>query len=331
MTGKEEHAMRRTTRREGERGFSMAELMVALAITLIIGTAIVALVSSGSKSFRREPAVSDRQQNIRLALDLITRDVVAGTGFLTADGIGPTGPTGTATDAIFMFRPSESCPDVPSDSAFGANISAPYALPGCYTNDSFVFVFYSDGHVELGWGHNIHAGNPPSSINFPPGQGPSGINSVLTVNDTVTRMGHGDFVKWQIANDADGTPSLWRTDSGGYDSGWNLVNTPTAPTWQLVARGVEDMQIKYRLQGNYSATDPNAGWTDTPTGGGSATNNLVRQVRVTLQARTVGQVSLQGQTTVASGPAAIRGQLTSVITPPYTLLQLSQQTPPLYQ
>ncbi|HEX9189745.1 MAG TPA: prepilin-type N-terminal cleavage/methylation domain-containing protein, partial [Vicinamibacteria bacterium] len=61
------------TRRQG--GFSLIELMIAMTITLIVSGAIYGLLTAGSNAFRREPEVADRQQNIRLAMDLISRDV----------------------------------------------------------------------------------------------------------------------------------------------------------------------------------------------------------------------------------------------------------------
>src|SRR5437773_2228289 len=59
-----------------ETGFSLIELMVAMLITLIVSGAIFGLLSSGHSAFRREPELSDRQQSIRLAMDVISRDVV---------------------------------------------------------------------------------------------------------------------------------------------------------------------------------------------------------------------------------------------------------------
>jgi len=61
--------------RQQERGFSLVELMIAMTVTLIVSGAIYGLLTAGSTAFRREPEVADRQQNIRVALDLIARDV----------------------------------------------------------------------------------------------------------------------------------------------------------------------------------------------------------------------------------------------------------------
>ena len=71
-----------------QSGFSLVELMVAMTVTLIVSGAIYGLLASGGNAFRREPEVADRQQNIRLAMDLITRDVY------TAGAVSPGGRSG---------------------------------------------------------------------------------------------------------------------------------------------------------------------------------------------------------------------------------------------
>lgn len=64
-----------------ERGFSLVELTVALVVTLIVTGAIYGLLAGGQSAFRREPELADRQQNIRVAMDLIMKDISnAGSG-----------------------------------------------------------------------------------------------------------------------------------------------------------------------------------------------------------------------------------------------------------
>ncbi|HEY7923253.1 MAG TPA: prepilin-type N-terminal cleavage/methylation domain-containing protein, partial [Vicinamibacteria bacterium] len=66
---------------KGELGFSMVELMVAMVVTLVVSGAIFGLLTVGGNAFRREPEVADRQQNIRIAMDAIARDIQnAGSG-----------------------------------------------------------------------------------------------------------------------------------------------------------------------------------------------------------------------------------------------------------
>ena len=71
--------MSRLTRNDhsrSTRGFSLLELMVAMVITLVITGAMYGLIVSGQGSFRREPALSDRQQQIRIAMSRIQEDIL---------------------------------------------------------------------------------------------------------------------------------------------------------------------------------------------------------------------------------------------------------------
>lgn len=90
-----------------ENGFSLIELLIAMTITLIVSGAIYGLMTAGQNAFRREPELAERQQNIRLAMDMIVRDLAnAGTGLppltqVFTQGLGdwaasPPGPSGAA-------------------------------------------------------------------------------------------------------------------------------------------------------------------------------------------------------------------------------------------
>lgn len=61
--------------RGGQRGFTMAELMIAMAVfTLIIGS-VVTLLGKSQTIFRTEQGVSEMDQNARLLMDFLTRDI----------------------------------------------------------------------------------------------------------------------------------------------------------------------------------------------------------------------------------------------------------------
>ena len=84
---------------------------------------------------------------------------------------------------------------------------------------------------------------------------------------------------------------------------------PAGSPWQLVARGIEDLQVEYMagdgVWRNLPPLSVAADWT-----------TLVRQVRITLSARATGGASFQGATTAGAGaPVAVRGQLVTSITP----------------
>ena len=58
-----------------QRGFTMAEMMIAMAVfTLIIGS-VVMLLGKSQTIFRTEQGVSEMDQNARLLMDFLTRDV----------------------------------------------------------------------------------------------------------------------------------------------------------------------------------------------------------------------------------------------------------------
>ena len=98
--------------KRSDSGFSMVELTVAMLITLLISGAIYGLIGSGSNMFRREPALSDRQQNIRIAMDTITREAEEARGFTARNAAGFAGPNGVNTDWLEMLVPNDTCPDI---------------------------------------------------------------------------------------------------------------------------------------------------------------------------------------------------------------------------
>jgi hypothetical protein len=83
----------------------------------------------------------------------------------------------------------------------------------------------------------------------------------------------------------------------------------------MLARGIEDMQVRYQIyQGGGLVWVDNAP-TVNPTAA-QPFDNVVRQVEVTLWARTVGINKLAGQTRAAgNGVTAVRGSLTTTISP----------------
>ena len=58
-----------------ERGFSLVELLVAMVAFMIIGGAVVLLLGKSQTIFRAEQGVSEMDQNARLMMDFLTRDI----------------------------------------------------------------------------------------------------------------------------------------------------------------------------------------------------------------------------------------------------------------
>lgn len=347
-----------TGQQDRAEGFSLIELLVAMTVTLFVSGAIFGLLSGGQNAFRREPELTDRQQNIRVAINLIQNDVgTAGVGmgaffqvFSDAlDGVGPQGTTGL-TDHLQIFGNDGTCPDAPADNVnkqgptSGVNLNTLGPIPPCYSNDQFVLVIYQKDGLELGgkfgFGHNIHAGD--MKINFPGGllpdsapgttiDGPKDLESWdgnNTNSGTPIRMSMINIYRYEIANDpADGVPCLWRSGTGGFQLGGGAYVAAPDPDgqWQMVARGIEDLQVQYRRTG--------AGWGDTPgVPVPNDFNTVVREIRVTLSSRSAAP-NLTGQTTAANAAIgagavnAVRGSITSTMAPRATLYYVSQASP----
>ena len=56
-------------------GFTLIEMMIAMAITLVVMAAIVALVNSAQAAFQAQNEVPDMQQRLRASIDMLSTDV----------------------------------------------------------------------------------------------------------------------------------------------------------------------------------------------------------------------------------------------------------------
>jgi hypothetical protein len=129
-------------------------------------------------------------------------------------------------------------------------------------------------------------------------------------------------VRYRIAPGFDpadpGMPALWRSETGRYDATGAVVPEPGEASfpganspWEVVARGIEDLQIEYT-----DGTGAGA-WRNLPqlVPSTSGWDTIVRQVRITLSAR-ASAANLAGQTAAGGGaPVAVRGQLSTTVTP----------------
>jgi len=325
-------------RAESEAGFSLIELMVAMVITLVVTGAIYGLMASGQSAFKRDPEITERQQNIRVAMDLIQRDIHLGGmkmgPFVQAftDGYDDAGPEpsvivpGESTDILELFGNDGLCPDVPLSGGSGVNLNAATGFPPCYEDRSLVMLIW-DNPARSSWGFafNLHAGE--TKFNFPsPKQPDPPINANQLVNlpgdfnsPYPDHIAYLQYIRYEIAQEADGIPGLWRSSSGGRpeSGGAYLPAGPGLADWQLVARGIEDLQLRYR--------DGGGAWVDdAPLVVDGNYSTIVREVEVRLSARTAG-TNIAGERLVAGAAvgAAIRGQLASVTSPRAALFALA--------
>jgi prepilin-type N-terminal cleavage/methylation domain-containing protein len=348
--------MPQSSRPSGASGFSLIELIIAMAVTLIVTGAVYGLMAGGNNAFRREPELTDRQQNARVAMDMIQRDISnAGVNMgaffqsfsQNLNGAGRiTGPQGQVADHLEIFGNDGTCPDAPTiqvkppGPTSGANINVRGGVPDCYSEEALVLVVYSNGQAKWGLAFNIHS-KDSKDVNFPPGQ-QNESGSQIESNAELAEYVPGDgtspvamsplqLIRYEIAMDpagsttaTGGSPALYRSATGGRDLASGTYYPPTSAgnvtlgRWQVMARGVEDLQVQYRNGTGAWSNDPGAvtcaGQCTTPTA--AEYNTAVREVRVTMTVRAEGH-NLQGQTTGTSAGEgsranAVRGNVTTV-------------------
>jgi prepilin-type N-terminal cleavage/methylation domain-containing protein len=355
--------------RQRERGFSLVELMMAMTITLVFSGAVYGLLTSGSNAFRREPELAERQQNIRVAMDLIARDVFnAGAGLPTLsqvfaitdpggsctgglNGCGVTGTLGAGaasargdgenTDVLETVAVEEQCPArtvcrSPLPGTAGLFVTRE-ATPRCMRVPGLALLT-DNAHfliqpAQVGTGAPAGCDGAPTTWNGNLSLGAStGLpGSAASLSGATVFLYAGRVVRYRIApglDPADPTlPSLWRSETGRFtatglavaepgETGFPSADSP----WQLVARGVEDLQVEY-LDGDGAAASPPV-FKNQPQIVTIDLAKVVRRVRITLSART-STANLAGQTTAGGGaPNAVRGQLSTTVTPRAALIEL---------
>lgn len=91
-----------------ERGFSLLELLVGTMLTVGLVGVVFGLLNNNQQIFVSQSTVADMNQNVRTAVDLLTRDIQsAGTGLVVPSGIG----SGGCLAAIFYKDGGTGNPD----------------------------------------------------------------------------------------------------------------------------------------------------------------------------------------------------------------------------
>jgi type II secretory pathway pseudopilin PulG len=341
-------------------GFSLVELTIAMLVTLIVSGAIFGLLAGGKTAFRREPELSDRQQNIRVAMDLIQKDI-GNAGMQMSDfvqaftpgdgpqgapapplnGLGPLGPDGVNSDFLQIFGNTGECPEAQAEpTPTGVVVRMLELFPNCYRLPGLVMLVGEPGAVppySVGVACPRGGGGPGGGgdcgavacANFPPGQAPNyNLPGGDQIPDPLAIMLPVQVVRYEIRVDADGVPNLWRSPQGNIAAlgGGNACGAAggISDGWQLVAKGVEDLQVKYTMADGTEADIPATVLENNY-------NTLVKEVRVTLTARSEA-ANLAGAKEGANAPDnKFRGSMVSVSTPRAALFALSKAPAPLWR
>lgn len=104
--------MMRTHLRLRRSGFTLIELMISVALSSLVGILIYSVFIEQSKAYRVQADMSAMQQNLRVAMELITRDVATaglGTGH-DGGSWGVDGQDGTSNKPIYGLRIRDNFP-----------------------------------------------------------------------------------------------------------------------------------------------------------------------------------------------------------------------------
>ena len=263
--------------RWNNEGFTLVEILIAIAITLVVMGSIFYAFKSQQDSYVVQSQVTDMQQTLRGGMYVLTRDVqMAGyyTNFVSKgytmswannQTIRPllyawnnvTGVTGIrdGTDVIVIVKASltDGRPLYSTEEAYDTtlNVSAsflnPYYSGVLVANDLSRAEFF-----ELGGTGNLVVNDDDAALDERYSEG--------------DRIHRADVIKYYVDDDPD-RPGLRRHNMGNNESGG-----------QLVAENIENLQIRYQLD---SGT-----WVDDPHNPPTYTAANVRAVQIFLVART---------------------------------------------
>lgn len=243
----------------GQKGFTLIELMIGLALGVIVVAAAFTILTTTSKALRANEQVVDAQQNLRMAMELITRDIkMAGFG-------NPGVPVGNCTYAIV---PNDQTPTgvdsgadsvqmlVPATRATGTNrwtlsaatttsgVSSITLQPGAVA-DMVTSGLAASSYISIGGSATaqvtaFNAAASTISVSIPP---PLWFQQ----NDQVYLL---QCIRYQVVQPPDAgnlcaghAPCLTRGVAGG--AGPNAE----AP----IAEGIEDLQLAYACDGCVAA------------------------------------------------------------------------------
>jgi len=283
----------RTQKMSAVHGFTLVELLIAMVLASLIGMAAYTVFSSSSRSYMVQQDVTEAQQNLRVAMDLLARDIrSAGFGVpdppfsLSIGGEEHTAPvaivnSSTGPDSITLLGSGEEKFWIDTDHAQGAMTLNIVAQNSGDLDDFF------DGS------------------SFDPNRAFISLDGIyFTTISGITRSGATAALNLTMGLNRpyrDGTPvflikairyTINTTLSGCSNQNPCLARQDLAETNEVLAPNVEDIQLAYNLQGSSTFTND-----------ASSSDVNITAVRANILSRTRSTHSGPGANITAERPA----------------------------
>jgi hypothetical protein len=281
-----------------EKGFSLVELMMAMVLTVGLMGAVFALMNQNQAVFVAESGSTDMSQNIRTAVDVMTRDIQsAGMGLSRPKGcfaaIFYTNGTGDAPDTLLIINGDPFTPwadvqerdDVKNEFICSLPNEVDPGSGGFVYHDrnnavqpiyrdfgevADTYVCYDDTQVRLFQlsTDGTAAGTLKLVYN------PASYKNIASTFGSTIDIGEPDYPNSRIAKL--GGLIAYRVNTTTNE----LERSEDLSTWQAVARGIKDLQIDYRV----ISRNPD-GTINEPTPNGAPTERkYIRSVLVKIAA-----------------------------------------------
>lgn len=205
MRNHRHHISQNLITRDRGKGFSLTELMIAMTIGMLLMVAISSLLVSTKKSYGTQNAMARMQENGRIALQLVSRDVRNAGYFGCSNGIN--GPirnnlnTPTDTGAWSNTVPLQGN-DGGIAVVYPGSDAAPAGTPDANYPSDVIGIRYTDGATDLPIAEPFMP-QPSAAVHLPPGNG-------LRVGDVVmlSDCSGGDIFTITGPSDPDSTGTL---------------------------------------------------------------------------------------------------------------------------
>ena len=271
--------------RHTEAGFSLIEVMSALVILAIALTAVFATFISQQKSFTVQSRVAEMQQNLRQAVEFMSRDIRMG-GYGIPDNVAipnnivAAGVTSirsiyaidntTGPDQLFilyMFDMDGNQPPAVNTAAMTGTGSVTVDNTDGFLPAGGELVLITDGTTADLFQTTLAGGG---LLTFGAGAYNAGHTKLYGLGPPPSTVAKARFVRYFIDSTTDPAhPTLM--------VGRNVPGQAAQP----LADDIEDMQLGYGIDTSAPADGIVDGWVDNP-----ATPSQVRQVRLRFVART---------------------------------------------